>query len=193
MTYTAPQTKVPKARFWFQIKKSIEASARILDMHSKDPKKIECVSLLRMLYLCDENSLDQTDRTISGGCYVVTENGLVSGSVHALIQGKASDSEQALWDKYFYCKEDYVCLKLGEHPGKGNLCPKDEEIIDKVYRSYENTPPHNARSWTKNTPAWEPDMTEVSVEDILKKLRKDDESILMIQEMDLLAQYLEEV
>jgi Protein of unknown function (DUF4065) len=183
MTYTASQTKV---RFWFQTRKSIEASARILDMHSKDPKKIECISLLRMLYLCDESALDQTDRTISGGCYISTENGVVPGNIQTLIKGNASESEQELWDKFFYYDSGYVCLKIAEHPGSGSLCAKDQEIIDKVYRSYENVSPSDPCSWTQS-------LSEVSVEEILKKLDKNSESISRIQEMDRLAQYLEEI
>jgi Protein of unknown function (DUF4065) len=190
MVYAAPQTKI---RFWFQVQKAIEASAKILERHDKGSNGIEYISLLRILYLCDRDSLDQTERTISGGSYVVLKDSLVLGNVQALIQEKAPEDEMTLWNEFFLFKRGNVSLVTDKHPGCGNLCRKDMKIIENVYDSCGHLDPNDASLWTSKTPEWKPGISEISVEEVLDTLGKDDAAILRIKEMDLAAQYFDKI
>jgi Protein of unknown function (DUF4065) len=192
MTYAPSRTKI---KFRFHIKKSVEASAKLLQLHSKS---IESISLLRMLYLCDRFALEQIEQPVCGGDYLSTDKGLIVEGVNALIKGNSScdDSDLVLWSRIFSIEDTgYISLNPGENPGDDNLCEKDEDIIKKIYSDYGHLHPGDSL-WTKNTPEWKnslPDGMMIMVEDVLNTLGKSDEEIDRIRQRQLKAIYLREL
>jgi Protein of unknown function (DUF4065) len=181
--------------FRFHIRKSIEASAQLLKLHEKS---IECISLLRMLYLCDRLTLEKMDQTIAGGLYLCTNFGLIVESVRDLMEGKSSmKNESALWYEFFSCtseSERHISLNPGKDPGSDNLCQIEKEIIREIYDKYSHLNPSN-EDWTMKTPEWKRctgKSNKVTVPDILKQLGRTDEDIDEICQIEIREQSLNE-
>lgn len=113
------------------ITKAIQSTAILLSS-----KPIVCIELLRMLYTADLLALISMGKTITGDCYLCTEQGIVPKSIYQLVKREVVDDSFLIWSKFITTSEDYI--KLISQPGKDSLCEEEEIILMDTYYLFKD-------------------------------------------------------
>lgn len=179
-------------RFRFHPKKAVEAAAMLLKLHGRPMKYL---GLLKMLYIADRVALEYMEQPITGDHYVSMDYGPVLSGVYDLIKGKAVDDALPVWYKFISPRKDNR-VSLLEDPGTEELCEEEEEIIQKVYRTFGHIDPFKVAEWTHDLPEWQDphgSAVPIAVEEVLKNLGKSNEEIEEIQREVIREEYLDKV
>ncbi len=165
-------------QFQFHPKKAVEAAAVILKLHGKP---IKYLGLLKMLYISDRMALQQMEQPITGDHYVSMNYGPVLSGVYDLIKGKPIDADNALalWSRFISSRSENK-VRLLEDPGNEELCEEEEEIIQRVYKTFGHINPFSVAEWTHDLPEWQNpygSAIPILVEDVLKYVGKSTEEI----------------
>jgi uncharacterized phage-associated protein len=82
--------------FKFQFPKTFQATAAILREHGG---QMDCVRLLKLLYIADRELLADTGETLTGDEAVALKRGPVLHNVYSLIKERGKNEEQAKWNE----------------------------------------------------------------------------------------------
>lgn len=105
--------------FHFQYAKAAQAVATLL--RSEPHRRMNYYRLLKLLYMADRASLQESGRPIIGGRLVAMERGPLHSACYDLIKG--ADSEAGWWAKYF--RTDRWELEMIDDPGNDDLSKRE--------------------------------------------------------------------
>ncbi len=115
--------------FRWNFKKAIEAAGVLLRMARG--KRMRFIRLLKLLYIADRVSIEETGRPITGDRIVAMRQGPVLSRVYDCIKGEYPD--QTEWDRFFVT-EDPFDIRMKKTPGIGELCRYEVEVLQRVSR-----------------------------------------------------------
>jgi uncharacterized phage-associated protein len=118
-------------------------------------KRMNYMRLLKLLYIADRDSLNETGRPIVGGAVVAMERGPVLLEVFDLIRGQ--HREMPLWAEYF--QKDRYDLQLIKEPDVGKLSRFEIAKLQEIAKRHEEDDEwalsrltHTFAEWQKNNP-----------------------------------------
>jgi uncharacterized phage-associated protein len=136
--------------FKLDIPKTVQAVAVLLK--ANDRSRLEYLSLLKLLYIADRESVADVGRPITGDVAVAMENGPVLSGIYDLINASVPDDGLRLWTDHLH-RDDYH-LELIRDPGVDQLTPYEQRKLTEVARR------HRDHSWkdliriTHDLPEW---------------------------------------
>jgi uncharacterized phage-associated protein len=136
--------------FKLDIPKTVQAVAVLLQ--ATDRSRLEYLSLLKMLYIADRESLADLGRPITGDGAVAMENGPVLSGIYDLINANVSDDDLRLWQEYLH-RDDYH-LELLRDPGVDQLTPYEQRKLAEVARRYQDCSWRDLVRITHDLPEW---------------------------------------
>jgi uncharacterized phage-associated protein len=165
--------------FRFNLEKTIQAIAAFLHFHGS--KEMSYLRMLKLLYLADRESLQETGRPITGDRVVAMEHGPVLSSVYDLIKGEHTG--WSVWSK-FLGKKGYR-IELLEDPGNGALSKYEIGKLRVLTERYADQNEwdlveivHGLGEWKMNDPG--KSSKPIPIDDILEAIGRcgDKEAIL---------------
>jgi uncharacterized phage-associated protein len=133
---------------------TIQASAVLLKTSAS--RRMTRLRLIKLLYIADRESLQETGRPITGDRAVAMKNGPVLSRTHDLING--SDYAAPEWERFFR-NADKWDLELIAEPGVGQLSKYEIEKLQQVANRFEDSDDwevaehtHTFAEWLKNRP-----------------------------------------
>ncbi len=115
--------------FQFNLNKAIQAVAFLLK-HTDDRAK-NYTWLLKLLYIADVESLEETGYPITGDQPHAMESGPVPSGIYDHIKNEITDQ----WQDYF--ERDGYDIKLKRDPGEEDLCPYELEKLQEMWEKYK--------------------------------------------------------
>ncbi|MBA4190814.1 MAG: hypothetical protein C0467_22740 [Planctomycetaceae bacterium] len=107
------EAKTAMLTYKFNFLKTFQAAAVVLRDHDS---RMDCVRLLKLLYLADRELLAETGRTLTGDKAVALPRGPVLLTVYDLIKERGPDDEQLKWN---------AAIQRVKHEDKN----KDDDVI----------------------------------------------------------------
>jgi uncharacterized phage-associated protein len=157
--------------FELNVVKTIQAIGVLL--HTIGRPQLEYLSLLKMLYLVDRESVKDRGRPVTGDFPVAMKNGPALGGVYDLIN---FGMPRALptWVK-FLCKDEYDLI-LNEDPGTDQLSRYEIRKLEEIAKRYGDCGwremvriTHDLPEWQKNDPEkFGVKMKHISLHDIFE-------------------------
>lgn len=137
----------------FNIDKAIQAASVLLSRH--EHKSMEYIRLLKLLYIADRESLQETVRPIVGSKIVAMKNGPLHSKVYDLVKGE--DIDDAHWAEFF--QTIGVTIREAKHPGIAALSVYEVRKLKEIHDRYQNTntwelvdATHDFEEWKTNYP-----------------------------------------
>lgn len=161
--------------FRFDSEKTLQAIGVLL-AHSVSNKRDNYMRILKLLYMADRRSIDQTGRPITGDGFVAMKRGPVLTRTYNII--KEEDSDSQVWSQYI-AKKGYD-IQLIDNPGFGKLSKYEIELLQTIceenreldeWAMVEKT--HGFQEWQKNDPG--ESSKPIPLSDVLVALGKQDE------------------
>jgi len=167
-------------KFEYNANKATQAAAYLL---KKNGGKMSHMKLIKELYLADRVALDKWGVTITGDAYFSMKQGPVLTNI--LDQMNTPEYEE-VWAKYISpIQNNTVSLNTADI-NDDELSLSDKAILDEIFEKYKNVDKWELVKICHDTlPEWEDPgsgRSEIFVEDILKALGKDNETIEDIKE-----------
>ena len=141
--------------FRFDFEKTLQAVAVML--RSESSRRMNYMRLLKLLYICDRESIAEIGRSITGDETVAMERGPVLSHVYNLIKGLHYDSP--IWDRFIEKDRYEIMLKEIRDPGTDLLNKFEIEKINEVaerHRLHDEWDmvqlTHKLPEWKKNNP-----------------------------------------
>ncbi len=163
-------------RFKFDEQKAAAAAGHLLELAGG---KMPYLSLIKLLYLAERESLRQRGWPIFGDQYVSMEHGPVVSRVYDLIKAEDLPSDHP-WVQHISEPDEKYVVGLKTAPDLGVLSDADVEILVSVFRVHQSLGPWRLRDLTHLLPEWtNPGRTSrpIPVEEVLRVLGKSDEEI----------------
>jgi uncharacterized phage-associated protein len=162
----------------FNIEKLIQTCSYLIKKHGF---KMNYTKLIKLLYLADKESLDVTNKSITGDSYVSMKNGPVLSRLYDLIRNKHGDrEEQMLWNSRF-TKDGFSLVAVTDRIPDGELSDFEKDVLDSVGERFKNSSFGDMIDYVhKNCPEWKDphgSAVAISMEDILKGMEKSKEDI----------------
>ncbi|MFW6255844.1 MAG: Panacea domain-containing protein [Candidatus Sumerlaeota bacterium] len=164
-------------KYSFDFEKTLQAVALIL--RREKSREMNYMRLIKLLYLADRKSIEETGEPITGDRVFAMQRGPVLSELLNLVKGTSYRSPD--WDQYIQKDQYNIELKEGKDPGVLALSPYEIETIENILQENINHDEwdmveitHNLAEWIKNAPG-KTGRNEIAVEDILQALGKLDE------------------
>ncbi|ETR69585.1 MAG: phage associated protein [Candidatus Magnetoglobus multicellularis str. Araruama] len=157
--------------------KTVQAAALFFKMNGE--KSMKYIKLIKLLYLADRAALNLMEETITGDKYVSMNYGPVLSKVYDLINHGPERDPDNPWFNHISSPSDY-CVKLIDDPGDEELCEEEEKIIETIYKTFGHINVWKLSEITHYMPEWQDphgSAIPISIDDILKALRKTKEEI----------------
>jgi uncharacterized phage-associated protein len=117
--------------FHFHYNKAAQAVASLL--RSEPGQRMNYYRLLKLLYIADRQSIEETGRPIIGGRLIAMDRGPLHSAGFDLVQGK--DSEIAWWSQFF--RTERYDLEMVQDPGNGDLSAREIDVLNRVRNQHE--------------------------------------------------------
>lgn len=157
--------------FRFNQKKTTQAVALLLGLSENRSSKY--MRLLKLLYIADRESLQETGRPITGDRFFAMEQGPVLSELLDLIKGNSLG--HAEWSQ-FIARQGYH-VELINDPGDDELCRYEEQKLREVWQRYKGfnewhmvNETHKLPEWQKNDPG--KSSKPIPLSDVLEALGK---------------------
>ncbi len=137
--------------FKLDILKTVQAMALLLKATNRS--RLEYLSLLKMLYIADRESLADVGRPITGDAAVAMENGPVLSGVYDLLNANVPGDDLRLWMNHLH--RDNYHLELIRDPGADQLSPYEQRKLAQVACRYKDHDWKDLIRITHNLPEWE--------------------------------------
>lgn len=166
------------------IEKLIQISSYIL---SKYDGVLNYTKLIKILYLADRKSLEETGYSITGDTYVSMKDGPVLSGLYSLIKNKYSDKTiQYYWNSKFQT-DGYDLHRIVSFVSEGELSDFDTKTLDEVDSKFHSSSYSQMINFVhdaKNCPEWKKTASSIPLteEEIMKSIGFSDEDIKVIQE-----------
>lgn len=139
--------------FPLNVRKTVQAVGVLF--RTDGVKRMNYMRILKLLFLADRKSLQETGRPITGGPVVAMERGPVLEEVYRLIRGQHVD--MPTWDAHFH-RERYDLTMVGD-PDVGYLSRFEIQKLQDVAKQYAEfdewdlvKETHKLPEWQKNDP-----------------------------------------
>ncbi len=154
--------------FYFNVKKAAQATALLMGQPGKDNSNY--YKLIKLLYIAERESLQETGHSITGDRTVAMPYGQALSHICDLIRGEDSRPE---WARYFKTKvESDFALEQVADPGDEMLCKYEIDKLMEVARRHQDDDwramgkiTHDLPEYKKNDPG--KSSKEIPVSDIL--------------------------
>ena len=164
---------------------------------------MKCIKLLKLIYLADRAALGREGHSISTDCWMSMKHGPVPIQTYRLIHQEDDPARHPVWNQYIENQADY-CLGLKKEMGIKHLSAAEREIAEDVWKQYGHLPPWGPNSIVERThrlPEWAnpaenphgPQATPIPVQRILLALKKSDEDIQALLELEQTDAWLDRV
>ena len=167
--------------FRFNLEKTIQAIAAFLHFH--ESKEMSYLRMLKLLYLADRESLQETGRPVTGDRIVAMEHGPVLSAAYDLIKGEHSG--WPVWSE-FLGKKGYR-IELLEDPGNGALSRYEISKLRELTARYADQNEwdlvelvHGLEEWKKNNPG--KSSKPIPIEDILEAIGRSADKDAILQD-----------
>jgi len=137
-------------RFRFDEPKAIAAVHHFLT--KTDAKKHNYFAVIKILYLCERESLSRYGTTICGDAFFSLPHGPILSNVMSLVRG-GSRRDSTRWYDHF--RTDGYDLELVAEAAEDVLCEAELEILDELWVENCGKPWHVLRDETHLLPEWE--------------------------------------
>jgi uncharacterized phage-associated protein len=172
--------------FRVDVPKTIQAICLLLKAMKTD--RLEYISLLKLLYIADRESLAERGAPITGDLPVAMRNGPVLSAVYALVNHEREE-DLPLWLRYFH-REDYD-LEMKEDPGTDLLSRYEERKLSEIAERFAKFSwrdlvryTHAFDEWKINNPEDEGvNVLSISIDDILNAVGRRDQAESIKQDM----------
>ncbi|HEV3263278.1 MAG TPA: Panacea domain-containing protein [Gemmataceae bacterium] len=132
------------------VPKTVQALALLLK--ANDRTRLEYVSLLKVLYIADRESLADVGRPITGDVAVAMQNGPVLSGIYDLINATVPDDDPRLWTEHLH--RDNYHLELIRDPGVDQLTPYEQRKLTEVARRHRDHSCKDLIRITHDLPEW---------------------------------------
>jgi uncharacterized phage-associated protein len=165
--------------FRIDVLKTIQAVCLILKTMKTD--RLEYISILKLLYIADRESLRDRGAPITGDVPVAMKNGPVLSAVYSLIN-RESEKDLPLWLQFFH-REDYD-LQVKADPGAHLLSRYEEKKLIEVAQRHAKSTwrdlvriTHEFEEWKINSPEEEGvNVRSIPLDDILRAVGRADQA-----------------
>jgi len=161
--------------FKFNQCKAIQAVAFLLKQKHAT-RTDNYMRLLKLLYIADRESLQETGRPITGDRFIAMERGPTLSHLLDLVKQRAYDSSE--WDKYIELNGYEITLV--QDPGNDKLCRYDVDKLKKVWHEFQDfdewevaEATHGFLEWQKNKPK-ATERNDIDLFDVLEALGRQD-------------------
>ncbi len=171
--------------FHFGTRKIVEAAGVLL--RSEPCRRMSYLRLLKLLYISDRESLQETGRPIIGTRTVAMEHGPVHSEVLDLIKGQRWD--EPVWGE-FIRKDGYeVELQKEKEPGVLSLSRYEIGKLDEVAARYRDMDDWQLVGITHEFPEWEMNhkegtSTDIPLQDIIQAVGRSAEQEAILQDAE---------
>lgn len=172
MSLVAPQNE--SMPFKFNQRKSIQAVAFLLKQ--KHTRTDNYMRLLKLLYIADRESLEETGRPITGDRFVAMKKGPTLSHLLDLVKQRSYDSSE--WDKYI--ELNGYEITLAQDPGNDKLCRYDVDKLTKIWHKFQDLGDWEVVEETHAFPEWQKNQPEgngcndIGLLDVLEALGRKD-------------------
>lgn len=152
--------------FRFNFEKAMQALALMMRQPGKDQHKY--LKLLKLLYICEKESLLETGRPITGDKLYAMEHGPVLSHICDLVRG---EDIRPGWAQHFG-RIDKHTIEVRQDPGTDLLSKYEVEKIEDVARRHAEQTRWEVRDLTHEFPEWDQNnpgksSREIPMEDVL--------------------------
>lgn len=183
----------------FNEEKATELAACILSWGGS----MKFIKLLKLIYLADREALDREGHSISTDRWVSMKHGPVPIQTYNLIHQEDDPDRHPVWNQYIENQADY-CIGLKKEMGINHLSEAERAIAEDVWKQYGHLPPWGSDgivAFTHRLPEWEnpeenphgPQATPIPVQRILLALKKSDEEIQAILDLEQTDAWLDRI
>ena len=173
--------------FELNVMKTIQAIGVLL--HTLQLRRLEYLSILKMLYFVDRESVRDRGRPVTGDTAVAMKNGPVLSGVYDLIHFNTTDS-LPLWTTYL-SKDDYD-LVLNKDPDIYQLSRYEIRKLEEIAKRYENCGwreivriSHELPEWQKNDPdKFGVRVTRIPLEDIYEAVGRSKDMAVFLEDAE---------
>lgn len=157
-------------------------------MLKKYEYRLNYTKLLKMLYLADRQSYDDTGSSITGDTYAALKAGPILSNTYNLIRNKGKQNDQSLWNSRFL-KDGYDLVALTDKIPCNTLSDYEKEVLDGIDSKFHNYTFTDLIEYTHtNCPEWtdpKDSALPISIESILQALGKSPDEIAFLIEEEL--------
>ncbi len=172
--------------FRIDVQKTVQAICLLLKAKGRD--RLEYISILKLLYIADRESLQERGATITGDFPVAMKNGPVLSEVYALINREREEGLRFWLD--FLHREDYD-LEMKGDPGDDLLSPYEERKLVHVAERFGDLTwrqlvdlTHEFEEWKANDPTKQGrNVSEIPIDDILRAVGQWDNAAAIKSDM----------
>ncbi len=172
--------------FRVDVLKTIQAICLLLKAMKTD--RLEYISILKLLYIADRESLRERGAPITGDVPVAMKNGPVLSAVYGLIN-REREQDLPLWMRFLH-REDYD-LEVKDDPGIDQLSRYEERKLTEVAQRYATFSwrdlvrvTHEFEEWKINNPEEEGvNVVRISIDDILRAVGRAEQAESIKQDM----------
>ncbi|MCK5114831.1 MAG: SocA family protein [Phycisphaerae bacterium] len=171
--------------FRFNFEKSLQAVAVLLRAESL--RRMNFMRLLKLLYICDKESLKEIGKPITGDRVVAMKRGPVLSHIYNLIKGE--DCNYQVWNQYIEKDRFDIFLKESKDPGIELLTKFEIEKINEVSDRYRLCDEwdmvritHEFLEWKRNDPG--ESSNPIPDEDILEAIERLGDAEMVAKEAD---------
>ncbi len=168
------------------VPKTVQSICLLLKAISKD--RLEYISILKLLYIADRESLAERGAPITGDVPVAMRNGPVLSAVYSLINMER-ERDLPHWLEFLH-REDYD-LQMKKDPGSGLLSRYEEKKLTDVAQRYSTFSwrdlvrhTHEFEEWQINNPEEDGvNVRSISIDDILRAVGRADQAKSIKEDM----------
>lgn len=167
------------------IEKLIQVVGYVLKKY--DNHKENFTKIIKLLYLADRKSLEESGYSITEDSYVSMKNGPVLYGLYDLIKNRYKDKAvQYYWNSKF-ATENYDLLQICSFISTGELSKSDMDILDSVDKRFHSVPYQRMIDFVhdpRNCPEWKDTQSSIflSESEILSHLGFSKEEIEYLED-----------
>jgi uncharacterized phage-associated protein len=171
-------------RFSFNVEKSTQAAAYLVRLNGDE---MDTYKFIKLLYFADREAYVRWNEPITGDQAASMEYGPVLSTIYDLTKGDSPFYHES-WSRFLTDTEKETHLIfLKEDPGTSQLSKSELQILSGVYEQFKNYTWRQLRDFSHGLGEYDKTVGKgsrgISVESILKALKKSDDEIAFAEQM----------
>ncbi|MFP4028636.1 MAG: Panacea domain-containing protein [Candidatus Brocadiia bacterium] len=160
-------------------------------LRDEPSQRLNYMRLIKLIYLADRRSLEETGETMTHSRFVAMDRGPVLSELYDYIKGEYQDFPE--WQRFFQ-KQHYEIV-MREDPGIGKLSSYEAKVLQEIKEEHVDRDEFDLAEWTHKLEEWEKNKPplgssqEIPNEDLLEAVGRS-EDIELIREQAASRQFL---